>query len=335
MKKLRPSVFWFARKVVMISLALSSASAMAQMELNISVPWGKNEVHSVNAERYAKRVLEETGGYMVLKPHPGGTLGVKASESMRAIGEGVVPMGDFALFQNASRGAVLAAETLPFMVHDFDELKVLHRSFRPLWEKVLAKNNQKALYMAPWPSQFFFLKQPVNSIDDLKGVKMRTLDKLTSDWITRLGMLPVQMTNLEILQALGAGMIEGIPTSAGTAVAQKYWDFLDYGYVTNHIWASNAMAINLDVWKKIPPEHQATMERIAKEMEPEFWEAAKQDHEQKMAELKKNGMKIAVAPEALLREMQERTAPLWAVYVKPMGADAVAALAQYRQATGK
>ena len=77
------------------------------------------------------------------------------------------------------------------------------------------------LYVVPWPKQFFFTKKPVQTVDDLKGLKMRSLDKLTTDWINRLGMVPVQLTNLEILQALGSGMLEGVPTSAGTAVAQK------------------------------------------------------------------------------------------------------------------
>jgi TRAP-type transport system periplasmic protein len=166
-------------------------------------------------------------------------------------------------------------------------------------------------------------------------VKMRSLDKLTTDWINRLGMTPVQMTNLEILQSLGSGIIEGVPTSAGTAVAQKYWDFLKFGYVTNHIWASNVMAVNLDAWKKLTPQQQATIERIAKEMEPQFWQTSMANHGEKMAELQKNGMTLAPAPKPLLDEMRKRTEPLWAEYSKPMGDEAVKALADFRKATGR
>ena len=219
------------------------------------MPWGPNEFHSLNAAKFAERVKAETKGEVVMTTHPGGTLGVKANESLRSIGEGVVPMGDFALFQNASRGAVMAVETLPFLVGDYDQLKTMHKYFRPVWEGILQKNNQKALYLVPWPNQFFFVKKAVAGVDDLKGMKMRSLDKLTTDWINRLGMTPVQMTNLEILQALGSGMLDGVPTSAGTAVAQKYWDFMKFGYQTNHIWASNVMSINMDTWKKLSPAH--------------------------------------------------------------------------------
>jgi TRAP-type C4-dicarboxylate transport system substrate-binding protein len=316
-------------------LAVAATGAQAEVKLDISVPWGPNEFHSMNAAKFAERVKQETKGEVVMTTHPGGTLGVKANESLRSIGEGVVPMGDYALFQNASRGAVLAVETLPFLVGDYDQLKVMHRYFRPVWEGILQKNNQKMLYVVPWPNQFFFVKKPIATVDDLKGLKMRSLDKLTTDWINRLGMTPVQMTNLEILQALGSGMMDGVPTSAGTAVAQKYWDFMKYAYQTNHIWASNVMAINLDAWKKLSPAQQATIERVAKEMEPQFWENSKQDHEKKVAELKANGMTIANAPKAMIDEMVKRTNPLWETYAKPMGDEATAALAAYRKEIGK
>lgn len=317
------------------ALAGVTAAAGAQVKLDISVPWGPGEFHSLNAARFAEEVKKATGGEVVMTTHPGGTLGVKANESLRGIGEGVVPMGDYALFQNASRGPVLAVETLPFLVKDYDDLATLHKHFRPAWEKVLERNNQKALYIVPWPNQFFFVKRKIERIEDFQGLRMRSLDRLTTDWINRLGMTPVQVTNLEILQALGSGMVDGVPTSAGTAVAQKYWDFMRYGYQTNHIWASNVMAINLDTWKKLKPEQQAAIEKVARELEPQFWETSKQDHEKKVAELKANGMEIQAASPALISQMVERTRPLWEEYSKPMGREGLEALASYRKATGK
>jgi TRAP-type transport system periplasmic protein len=323
------------RLSVLASCLFGAALVGAQTKIDISVPWGPNEFHSQNAARFAERVKVETNGAVVMTTHPGGALGVKANESLRAIGEGVVPMGDYAFFQNASRGAVLAVETLPFLVSDYEQLKVMHKSFRPLWEGILAKNNQKALYVVPWPNQFFFTKKAIANADDLKGVKMRSLDKLTTDWINRLGMTPVQLTNLEVLQALGSGIVEGVPTSAGTAVAQKYWDFMKFGYITNHIWASNVMAINLDTWGKLTPAQQTTIEKIAREMEPQFWQASMQDHQKKVAELQTNGMLIANAPKPLVDEMVKRTQPLWEVYAKPMGDEATKALSDYRKVVNK
>jgi TRAP-type transport system periplasmic protein len=325
----------FRRLAVGSLLATAGLAATAQVKLDISVPWGPNEFHSQCRALRRAREGNETKGEVVMTTHPGGTLGVKANESLRAIGEGVVPMGDFALFQNASRGAGDGGRDAALPGGRLRPAQDMHKYFRPVWEGILQRNNQKALYIVPWPNQFFFVKKPLAGVDDLKGMKMRSLDRLTTDWINRLGMTPVQMTNLEILQALGSGMLDGVPTSAGTAVAQKYWDFMKYGYQTNHIWASNVMSINLDAWKKLTPAQQADHRAVAKELEPQFWEVSKQDHEKKVAELKANGMTIAPAPKAMVDEMVKRTNPLWEVYAKPMGDEAVAALAAYRKEIGK
>jgi TRAP-type C4-dicarboxylate transport system substrate-binding protein len=110
---------------------------------------------------------------------------------------------------------------------------------------------------------------------------------------------------------------------------------MKYAYETNHIWASNVMTINLDTWKKLTPEQQQTITRIAHEMEPQFWENSKRDHELKVAELVKHGMQVQPMPPEALAEMRKRTIPLWEQYAKPMGDDAMKALAEYRKAIGK
>ncbi|MEO8544178.1 MAG: TRAP transporter substrate-binding protein [Burkholderiaceae bacterium] len=328
---------WFRHVIATSLIAMASLGASAQVKLDISVPERPNELHALDAARFAERVARETNGAVLMTTHPNGTLGVKQNESLVAIGEGVVPMGNFVLFLNASRSSVMAIESLPFLAGDEVQLKLLHKHFRPIWEAILAKNNQKALYLVPWPNHFFFVKKPLTGMDDLKGLKMRAQNQLTTDWISRLGMTPVPMGSYrETLPALGSGMLDGVATSAVNAVALKYWDFMKYGYVTNHIWASNVMSINLDAWKKLTPAQQATIERIGKEMEPQFWEASKQDNEKWVAQLRANGMTIAPAPKGMIDEMAKRTSPLWEIYAKPTGDEvSLAALSAYRKEVGK
>ena len=321
---------WFLSLAAALTL-----NAQAQQKFDVSVPWGPNEFHTQNAMRFAERVKEQTKGEVLLTVHPGATLGVKPNESMRALNDGVVPFGEYALFQNASRGQALAVETLPFMVENYEQLKVLHGYVRPVWDGLLAKNKQKGLYMVPWPSQYFFVKKPLATIADMKGLRMRSLDKLTTDWINRLGMTPVQLTNPEIVQALGSNMLDGVPTSAGTAASQKYPEFLSHGYHTNHLWATNVMAVNLDAWNTIKPEHRATIERVAREMEPEFWAVSQAEDAKRVAELSSKGMKVQPMPKAVVDEMRKLTFSLWAEYAKPMGPEVEAALAAYRAKVGK
>lgn len=316
-------------------LFATSQGALAQAKLDISLPWGPTEFHTVNAQRFAERAKEVTKGQVTIAVHPGGALGVKANESVRAVEDGTVAMAEFAGFQNVGDLPILGMESLPFLVDDYDQLRIMHQVARPTWEAALAKRNQRLLYSVPWPSQNFFTKKAINSIDDLKGVRMRTYDRNTAEMVTKLGMVPQQLNSPDVVPALASGRIDAVMTSGTTAVAQKYWEFLKHTYNTNHLWASNLMVIGNGAWNKLSAENRAALEKLAKEMEPQFWDVSKGEHIQRMDQLKKNGMTIGSASKELLDRMRAVTRPMWDEFAKATGAEGAKLLAEYRSKTGK
>lgn len=317
-----------------LAAALAAAPAQAQsVKWDVSIPWGPSEFHTVNAQRFAEEVKTATNGAVELTIHPGGSLGVKANESLRAVADGSVPMAEYAAFQNVGELPILGIESIPFLVADYGQLKVMHSLVRGLWEEELLKRDQKALYLVPWPSQNFFTKKPVASIGDLKGVKMRTYDRVTAEMVSRLGMVPQQMGNPDIVPALAAGRIDAVMTSGTTAVAQKYWEFLKHAYTTNHLWATNLMVVNLDAWKKLTPEQRKAIEDTAKRLEPSFWEVSVGEHAKRMDELKSHGMTVEVANPQLVGAMREATKDMADAFARANPA-AAPILAEYRKRTG-
>ncbi len=321
--------------IVAMVVSLAVLPAFAQTKLDISMPWGPTEFHTVNAQNFAKRVNEVTKGQVVMNVHPGGTLGVKANESVRALEDGAVAMAEFAGFQNVGDLPILGIESLPFLVDDYDQLRTMHGVARPTWEAALAKRNQKLLYSVPWPSQNFFTKKPIVTFDDMRGVRMRTYDRVTAEMVTKLGMVPQQMNNPDVVPALASGRLDAVMTSGTTAVAQKYWEFLKHTYNTNHLWASNLMVVGSGAWNKISAENRAAIEKLAKDMEPGFWDVSKAEHAQRMGQLKTNGMTVEAAPRELLERMRAITRPMWDEFAKNTGAEGSKLLAEYRAKTGK
>ena len=287
-----------------------AAPASAQVEWDVAIPWGATEFHTVNAMNFAEAVEEATDGEVVMTIHPGGSLGIRANESLRAVEDGAVPMAEYALFQNVGDLPLLGIESIPFLIEDYAELRVMHELVRPTWEERLAARNQKALYMVPWPSQNFFTKEPVETLADLEGVRFRTYDANTATMISNLGGVPLQMNNADIVPALATGKLDAVMTSGTTAVAQKYWEFLNHTYNTNHLWASNALVVGLDYWNELTPEQQETIERVAAEMEPGFWEVSEGEHAKRMAQLEENGMTVQAPSPELAAAMREATAEM-------------------------
>ncbi|SDX43172.1 TRAP-type C4-dicarboxylate transport system, substrate-binding protein [Albimonas donghaensis] len=288
------------------ALALPAAAA----EWDVAFPWGATEFHTVNGMAYARAVEEATGGEVKLTIHPGGALGVKANESLRAVEDGAVPMAEYGMFQNVGDVPILGIEAIPFLVKDYAQLKVMHSLVRPIWEAELEKRNQKPLYMAPWPSQNFFTKKEINTFEDFEGIKMRTYDANTATMVARLGMAALQMNNADIVPALATGKLDAVMTSGSTAAAQKYWEFLDHVYNTNHLWATNVLVVNLDYWSELTEEQRGIMESLAEKMEPEFWAISEAEHAKRMAQLQENGMTVQAPSPEILAKMREVTADM-------------------------
>ena len=293
-----------------LAVAALPALVSADVEWDVSVPWSPSEFHSINAENFARRVEEDTGGAVKMTVHPGGALGIKANESLRAVEDGAVQMAEYALFQQVGEVPLLGIESIPFLIKDYSQLRQMHELVRPVWEAELKKRNQKALYIVPWPSQNFFTKEPVTTMADLSGVKFRTYDANTATMITRLGGVALQLNNADVVPALATGKLDAAMTSGSTAAAQKYWQFRNHTYNTNHLWASNGMVVNLEVWNELTAKQRATIESVAAEMEPQFWAISEAEHATRMQQLIDNGMTVSAPTEALAAAMRKETADM-------------------------
>src|SRR5687767_8550828 len=115
------------RRMIGASLAAialwMTGEAKAQVKWDVSLPWGPTEFHTADAQNFAAEVKNATGGQVLLTIHPGGALGIRANESVRAVEDGAVPMAEYAAFQNVGEIPLLGIESLPFLVDNYEELK--------------------------------------------------------------------------------------------------------------------------------------------------------------------------------------------------------------------
>lgn len=327
------------RQFVVTSCALASVSAPfgsanAAMQLNLAdvLPDGNFMVQ--NARKYAEAVSKATGGEITINLRPGGSLGFKGPEQMRAVRDGLVPMADILTSQQIGDEPMFGSEGIPFLVASQAELRSLHKFLRPEFEKLAAKFNQKILYMVPSPSQYMFLKVKATTADQLKGIKIRGADKNTVDICNAVGMAGVIIPFGELIPALASGRVDGVATSATTGVDAKFWEFLKYVYPTNHTWSCNMVNINLDIWKKIPVAQQKAIEELAAKMEPEFWEVSAQADRDSIKKLTENGMELVPVSNAMMADIRKRAASLQQEYLQRVPA-AAPIVKQYLASMGR
>jgi len=308
-----------ARRALLIALgalSLLAQPAAAQTKLDLSTVWPEANFHTQNAMRYAEEVKKATNGSVDILVKAGGQLGFKGPEHLRAVRDGIVPMADILNIQQVGDEPLLGVESVPFLVASPEELKVLHKYVRPEYDKIAARNNQKILFVVPWPTQYLQLKTKVTTVDGLKGIKIRVPDKNAADMLNAVGMSAVLIPWGETIPALASGVVSGVSTSAVSGVDGKFWEFLKVLLPTNHVWSSQIVAINLDVWNKLKPEERKAMEDIAAKLEPDFWAASLKADTDSLARLKEGGMEVVPVPEAMMAELRAKTAPMLEAFLK-------------------
>lgn len=306
--------------VAALAIAFNSASIVhADENWDMALPWGVNEFHTVDAKRFAEVAEEVTEGRLTITVHPGGALGIKGPETVRSVRDGVVPMADAVMLQTVGEVPINGVESLPYLISDMDDLKTLHSIARQDFEAGLAEHNIKVMYMVPWPANQIFSKKELKSPEDFKGLKIRTSDSNSTLFFEALGATPVQMPIADVLPSLASGALDATMTSMTTAADQKYWEFLPYGYLTSHLWASNAMLLNMDAWNRLSPDDQAALDAASAELEPQFWAVSAGEDEKAIAKLREGGMTVEAPSDELIAAMQEAAKPVWDTVIAKVG----------------
>jgi len=317
-----------AASAVALSTGLATtAHAATNWDLPLAWPAGNYIVQSVQA--WADQVRTATNGDVNITLHAGGSLGFKGPEMISAIRDGLIPIGDVLLNQQTGENPTFGLESQPYLIAEFEDLKRFNKLFRPLLDDILAQHNQKALFAIPWPQQQIFTKDPIATINDMKGLRIRSSDKQATEIFAAAGMTPVQLPWGEVIPALAAGTIHAVGTSSPSAVDGSFWELLKYAYPIRQTWNTNIVSVNLDAWKKLTPAQQETLTRLGQDMEPGFWETARQTDVAMMAKLTENGMVMGEVSSDLRAELARRTVPLREAAIKRMGAKAQAVVDAY------
>jgi TRAP-type C4-dicarboxylate transport system substrate-binding protein len=310
----------------------STVEAAQKWDMAVAYPPGNYQTKS--AERFATEVAKVTNGEVNIQVQAGGGLGFKGPEMLGTIRDGLVPLGTMLLNQQVGVEPLLGIASLPYLVSNPQEMRLITDLARPAYDKVAEKHKQKILYMMPWPGQNVFSKTELRTPSDMRNLKIRTVDRNGSDYFRDLGASPAQMPWGEVVPALATGVINGVTTSSSSGVDGQFWDFMGFCHLVN--WQSNfdMVTVNLDAWKKLTPDQQRAIEDAAKRLEPEFWQAAEQEDAGKLKLLSEKGIKMVKAPDELRTFMVLKATPAWDAFIAKVP-EARDIITKYRAATNK
>ncbi len=316
------------------ALALGTSGALAETKWDLSTAWGANNFHAQSAIAFADAVREATDGSVDITVHLSGEIGVKITEKLSSVENGVIQMADMLLFLQAGEAPFLGIDTLPYLIQGQDEMKTWLEVAGPTYDAIFASHNQKVLYYVPWPSPGIYTKNAVVSADDIAGQRIRAFNATSFDFLERLGAAPVELPFGELAAAVAAGTVDGAATSTSTGANSKLYQFTGHFNPLNWSMSPDAVTVNLDAWNALTDEERATIQGLADEMEAEFWAVSAAEDSAKTAVLVDNGMTVSMADDSLKAKMAEAGKAMWAEFFASVP-EAQAVVEAYAEKVGK
>lgn len=274
-----------------ISIMILCAGSVYAEKWNMPLAYSANSYHSVNAALFAAAVTQATNGALEIVTHPNGSL-YKGDEIFRAVQMGQVPIGERIISALGSEHPIFEIDALPFLVTSFEEAKKLYQASKPAIENVLESKGLKLLYAVPWPPQGLYHIRPVNSAADMKGVKFRAYNAMTSNLAKLMGAIPTKIEAAELSQAFATGAVESMISSSSTGYDRQIWEHVGYWYDVQAWLPKNMVIVNKKAWLKLDPTTQGMVLGAAAMAEWVGWKKAQELADWYKEQLIINGMKV-------------------------------------------
>jgi TRAP-type mannitol/chloroaromatic compound transport system substrate-binding protein len=122
-----------------------------------------------------------------------------------------------------------------------------------IWDEEYSKVGVKWLSAGAWDPCHFATKEPIRSLEDLRGKRVFTFPT-AGRFMSRFGVVPVSIPWEDVEVALQTGELDGIAWSGITEDYTVGWADVTNYFLTNNIsgaWAGSFFA-NMDRWNELP-----------------------------------------------------------------------------------
>ena len=305
----------------------ASAAEQWNFYMHQSAP---NFATSRGAKLFTEQVEKATGGELKIRLHLAGTLQINASNITQAVGENVVQIGDD-LF-NSGNVAIAGIPRLPMLIQSYEDFAKADAVLQPYIEKGFAQKGTTVLASYTYPMQFIWGRKKLESLDDIKGMKLRVAQPEQGELVRRFGGVSITMSAPEVPSALDRGVVDGIFTAGVGAVLWK--DLLKYAYVMIVNVNNSYFIVNTDAHGKLSPEIQARLRKAAEDAARWNQDTMKAEEADSVQILKSAGYTFTSArPDETARAV-DAMKPYWDEWAKSRGPEVVEALGKVRAAVG-
>jgi TRAP-type transport system periplasmic protein len=281
----------FAASVFAFGLVANTA---AQTNMKISISVAQNSHQGVGIDVFAKEVEKRTAGRYKIQTFYSGSLGGER-ESIEAVQLGTQEL----TFTSTGPVPNFVPEArildIPFLFRDKKHARAVLDG--PIGQDMLVKFEPKGFKALAWGENgvrhMTNSKRAVNSPDDLKGLKMRTMENPVHVAAYKgFGIVPTPMAFPEVFTALQQGTVDGQENPLSVIMAAKFDQVQKHLSLTGHVYSPAIFLMSKAAFDKLSAADKTAFLESAKEAAKANRARVDEDDAKGVAELKSKGMSV-------------------------------------------
>jgi len=304
--------------------------AAAQTTLRINIAIAQNSHYGVAIDTFAREVEKRTGGRYRIQTFYSGALGAER-ESVEGVQLGTLDLTLTSTGPLPNFVPDVAILDIPFLFRDYAQARAVLDG--PIGQELLAKFPPKGMIGLAWAENGFRhmtnSKHPVNQPEDLKGLKMRTMENpIHIEAYRQFGILPTPMAFTEVFTALQQGTVDGQENPLSVITSAKLDQVQKYLSLTGHVYSPAIFLMNKAQWDRLSDSDKQAFVDAAKEGVKVNRARVDDDERRAVADLRGKGMNVVENLDKA--KFQAVLAPVYADFGKRFGQANIDRIRDYR-----
>jgi len=243
-----------AALVCALASTLFAGTALAD-RFRMGLPTPPSHVWTIEANAFAERFQERTGGEHSIAIFPAGQLGNDA-QMLQQLQTGALDMVFMPIAEITNRIPEFGALYAPYLAEDVSGAARLLASdaARGLLDQLPARLGVVGIGYSLGGMRQIVARGDVRSVDDLRGLKLRItpLDPIR-DFYVLLDAAPIPLPIGSVYDALANGQIDAIDMDLENTLKQKYYELAGTVVLSNHMMFPMVGLVSGVKWRTLDP----------------------------------------------------------------------------------
>jgi TRAP-type transport system periplasmic protein len=321
-------VKFFSLAAALAVVAVGTAQAQTTMRISISV--AQNSHQGVAIDTFAKEVEKRTNGKYKIQPFYAGALGAER-ESIEAVQLGTQELTFTSTGPVPNFVPDVRILDIPFLFSGKPHARAVLDG--PIGQELLTKFDAKGFKALAWGENgvrhMTNSKRAVTGPDDLKGLKMRTMENPVHVAAYKgFGIITTPMAFTEVFTALQQGTVDGQENPLSVIMAAKFDQVQKHLSLTGHVYSPAVFLMHKAAFDKLPEADQKAFLEAAKTAVAANRARVDEDDAKGVAELRSKGMQVVETVDKA--KFVSTLVPVYAEFEKQFGKTNIEKIRNYK-----